>query len=225
MTDEQATTRTRDTGADTGPGAGAAPFAHWAEFFSGALSEVPLVAILRGLDADEAVLAAREAWDCGVPLVEVTVERPAGVDALRAVVEAAPEGRPVGAGTVTTPERLDLARKAGARFAIAPGLDDETVRHAQRHDVPFLPGVATPSEAGRALALGVRTVKVFPASILGPEWIRAVADPLPELRVVATGGINAGNASDYLAAGALGVGMGSALRGAGLPGLVEALRR
>jgi 2-dehydro-3-deoxyphosphogluconate aldolase / (4S)-4-hydroxy-2-oxoglutarate aldolase len=219
MTDEQATMRTRDSGP------GAEPFAHWAEFFARALSEVPLVAILRGLGADEAVRAAREAWDAGVPLVEVTVERPEGVDALGAVVEAAPEGHTVGAGTVTTPERLDLARKAGARFAIAPGLDDDTVRSAQEHDLPFLPGVATPSEAARALALGVNTVKVFPASILGPEWIRAVGDPLPELRMVATGGINADNAADYLGAGALGVGMGSALRGAGLPRLVAALRR
>jgi 2-dehydro-3-deoxyphosphogluconate aldolase / (4S)-4-hydroxy-2-oxoglutarate aldolase len=219
MTDEQATMRTRDSGA------GDEPFTHWADFFAGALAEVPLVAILRGLDADQAVRAAGEAWDAGVPLVEVTVERPEGVHALRAVVEAAPEGRMVGAGTVTTPQRLDLARKAGARFAIAPGLDDDTVRSAQEQDMPFLPGVATPSEAGRALALGVRTVKVFPASILGPEWIRAVADPLPELRMVATGGIDADNAADYLSAGALGVGMGSALRGAGLPRLVEALRR
>jgi 2-dehydro-3-deoxyphosphogluconate aldolase/(4S)-4-hydroxy-2-oxoglutarate aldolase len=162
MTDEQATMRTRDSGP------GAEPFAHWAEFFARALSEVPLVAILRGLGADEAVRAAREAWDAGVPLVEVTVERPEGVDALRAVVEAAPEGHTVGAGTVTTPERLDLARKAGARFAIAPGLDDDTVRSAQEHDLPFLPGVATPSEAARALALGVNTVKVFPASVWAP---------------------------------------------------------
>ena len=219
MTDEQATMQARDAGA------GGEPFAHWAEFFAQALSEVPLVAILRGLDADEAVRAAREAWEAGVPLVEVTVERPEGVDALRAVVAAAPEGRPVGAGTVTTPERLDLARKAGARFAIAPGLDDDTVRAAQEHDLPFLPGVATPSEAARALRLGVSTVKVFPASILGPEWIRAVADPLPELRMVATGGIDADNAAYFLGAGALGVGMGSALRGAGLPRLVAALRR
>jgi 2-dehydro-3-deoxyphosphogluconate aldolase / (4S)-4-hydroxy-2-oxoglutarate aldolase len=198
----------------------------WAGFFADALAEVPLVAILRGLDADDAVQAAREAWDCGVPLVEVTLERPEGVKSLRAVVEAAPEGTPVGAGTVTTPERLEQAMHAGARFAIAPGLDESTVLSAQRHDMPFLPGVATPSEAGRAIALGVTTVKAFPASLLGgPAWVRAIADPLPELRVVATGGVNADTAADYLAAGALGVGLGSALRGAGLPRLVESVRR
>ncbi|MGH3354594.1 MAG: bifunctional 4-hydroxy-2-oxoglutarate aldolase/2-dehydro-3-deoxy-phosphogluconate aldolase, partial [Nocardioidaceae bacterium] len=139
----------------------------WAAFFAHHLDDLPVIAILRGLDADAAVAAACEVWDIGVRLVEVTLERPEGVQALRAVVEAAPEGTPVGAGTVTTPERLRRAVECGARFAIAPGLDVDTVHAAERIGVPFLPGVATPSEAGAALQLGVTTVKLFPAALLG----------------------------------------------------------
>lgn len=191
------------------------------DFFVEHLGEVPVLAILRGLDPDAAVQAARTAWDSGVPLVEVTLERPEGADALQAVVDAAPAGIPVGAGTLTTPERLDVALRLGARFGVAPGLDQETVRAAQMHRMPFLPGVATPTEAGQALRLGVTTVKAFPASSLGPSWIRALAGPFPEIRVVATGGVTPETAAQFLDVGALGVGLGSALGGSGLRDLVS----
>jgi 2-dehydro-3-deoxyphosphogluconate aldolase/(4S)-4-hydroxy-2-oxoglutarate aldolase len=202
-----------------------APQPSWAGFFAEHLGPVPLVAILRGLDPDSAVGAARAAWGCGVPLVEVTLERPEGIAALSAVVAAAPDGVPVGAGTVTTPERLARAAGAGARFGVAPGLDEDTVRAAAHHEMPFLPGIATPTEAGHALRLGVTTVKAFPAGMLGTSWVRALADPFPELQVVATGGLDADNAPGFLAAGALAVGLGSALRGPGLHATVEAVRR
>jgi 2-dehydro-3-deoxyphosphogluconate aldolase/(4S)-4-hydroxy-2-oxoglutarate aldolase len=183
----------------------------WATFFAAAFRRVPLMAILRGLSTEDAVAAARAAWAAGIELVEVTVETERGLPALAAVVEAAPEGVPVGAGTVTTPERLDRAIMAGARFGVAPGLDAETIVAARERDVPFLPGIATPSEAAQALRQGVTTAKAFPAVTLGPTWVRAMAGPFPELRVVATGGVTATTAPEYLSAGALAVGIGSAL--------------
>jgi len=106
------------------------PIAEWTDFFASALQEVPLVAIMRHVEPDEAVAIARDCWDHGIRLVEVTVERPEGVDALRAVVEAAGGRSPVGAGTVTTPARLRTAVDAGASFAVAPDLNEETVRAA-----------------------------------------------------------------------------------------------
>ncbi|WP_246407238.1 bifunctional 4-hydroxy-2-oxoglutarate aldolase/2-dehydro-3-deoxy-phosphogluconate aldolase [Nocardiopsis aegyptia] len=182
--------------------------------------------ILRGASPDDAVAAARQAWSAGVRLVEVTLESESGLSALEAVVRAA-EGRfDVGAGTLTTPERLRRAVDAGARFGVAPGLDADTVAAAERLGVPFLPGIATPTEAGQAVRLGVTAVKAFPASILGPAWISAIAGPFPELRVVATGGVNARSAPDYLRAGALGVGVGRSLTAGGaLAELVPALSR
>ncbi|WP_304452485.1 bifunctional 4-hydroxy-2-oxoglutarate aldolase/2-dehydro-3-deoxy-phosphogluconate aldolase [Nocardiopsis sp. YSL2] len=202
------------------------PLPGWADFFADGLTPVPLMLILRGASPDDAVAAARRAWSAGVRLVEVTLESESGLPALEAVVRAA-EGRfPVGAGTLTTPARLSRAVNAGARFGVAPGLDPDTVAAAERLGVPFLPGVATPTEAGRAVRLGVTAVKAFPASILGPAWVSALAGPFPELRVVATGGVDARSAPDYLRAGALGVGVGrSSASGGALAELVPAVSR
>lgn len=198
----------------------------WADFFEDGLSRVPLMSILRGTTPEEAVTAARSAWRLGVRLVEVTQESGSDPAVLEAVVRAA-EGRfAVGAGTLTTPERLRSAVEAGARFGVAPGLDPDTVAEARRLGVPFLPGVATPTEVGQALRLGITTVKAFPANVLGPAWVSSLAGPFPELRVVATGGIGAREAPEYLGAGALGVGVGSSLSSGGaLEELVSALSR
>ncbi|MEV2278895.1 bifunctional 4-hydroxy-2-oxoglutarate aldolase/2-dehydro-3-deoxy-phosphogluconate aldolase [Nocardiopsis sp. NPDC049922] len=209
-----------------GAGSPARPVTGWADFFADGLSPVPLMLILRGAAPDRAVAAAREAWRAGVRLVEVTLESEAGLPALEAVVRAA-EGRfSVGAGTLTTPERLRRAVDAGARFGVAPGLDADTVAEAARLRVPFLPGVATPTEVGRAARMGVTAVKAFPANLLGPGWVSALRGPFPELRVVATGGVDATSAPEYLRAGALGVGVGrSPAESGGLPDLVAALSR
>lgn len=195
----------------------------WADFFASGFSGPPVMLILRGVSPEDAVATARTAWAAGVRLVEVTVESGNGLRALEAVVRAAGGERTVGAGTVTTPERLASAVAAGAGFGVAPGLDPDTVHAAGRAGVPFLPGVATPTEAGQALRLGVRTVKAFPASSLGAPWVSALAGPFPELRVVATGGVRPENATEFLRAGALGLGVGqSATVGEGLEALVGA---
>ncbi|MPY97910.1 MAG: 2-dehydro-3-deoxyphosphogluconate aldolase [Actinophytocola sp.] len=203
----------------------ATPVTTWADFFVDAFRRVPLMVILRGMSPDHAVTAARTAWHAGVGLVEVTIETEDALPTLAAVVRAAPDGVPVGAGTVTTPDRLAAAVEVGARFGVAPGLDADTVRAARERDVPFLPGIATPTEAGQALRLGATTVKVFPAATLGPSWVGAIAGPFPGLRMVATGGVTAATAPEYLRAGAIAVGVGSSLgAGAGLANLVEAAR-
>ncbi|WP_236537764.1 bifunctional 4-hydroxy-2-oxoglutarate aldolase/2-dehydro-3-deoxy-phosphogluconate aldolase [Spiractinospora alimapuensis] len=197
----------------------------WPDFFVENLGDVPLVVILRGASPEEAAATARTAWEAGVGLVEVTVESEAGFPALEAVVEAAGDDHVVGAGTVTTPELLDRTVDAGARFGVAPGLDTDTVKAAIDRGIPFLPGIATPTEAGQALRLGVSTVKAFPANALGPKWISTVSGPFPRLSVIPTGGIGAHNAADYLAAGAVAVGVGSSItKGGGLADLVRTLR-
>ena len=178
------------------------------DFFRSHLTDLPVIAILRGLAPEDAVAQARSAWELGVPLVEVTLQDEGGYAALQAVVEAAPEGHLVGAGTVTTAPQLRRAREHGARFGIAPGLDAATVTAAlddEGEDTPFLPGVATASEVQTAQALGARVVKAFPASLLTPAWITAVRAPFPRMGFIATGGVSADNAADFLAAGALGV--------------------
>jgi 2-dehydro-3-deoxyphosphogluconate aldolase/(4S)-4-hydroxy-2-oxoglutarate aldolase len=189
------------------------------------LRAAPVVAILRGLGADDAVRAAEEIWAGGVQLVEVSLAGEDALAALRAVcARATALGHKAGAGTVCTPDDLDAARSAGAHFAIAPGLDVATVEAAEARNVPFLPGAATPSEVQTALGLGCAAVKVFPADLLGPAWFDAVRGPFPRARLVAVGGVTHANARAFVEAGAVGVGIGSALEVGALAELLRELR-
>ncbi|WP_410808903.1 bifunctional 4-hydroxy-2-oxoglutarate aldolase/2-dehydro-3-deoxy-phosphogluconate aldolase [Micromonospora sp. 067-2] len=171
-----------------------------------------VMAILRGLPVAETVRLAGKAWDLGIDVVEVPVATADAVPALRAAVEAGAErGRIVGAGTVLGTEQVAAAADAGATFTVAPGLDLAVADAAAARGLPHLPGVATPTEAQQALRHGLTWLKAFPAISLGPSWFRAVAGPLPQLRFVATGGLDAGNAGEFLAAGVRVVAVGSAL--------------
>ncbi|SCL35123.1 2-keto-3-deoxy-phosphogluconate aldolase [Micromonospora nigra] len=176
------------------------------------LGDARVMVILRDLPVPETVRLANRAWDLGIDVVEVPVRTPQAFDALRATVDAAGErDRIVGAGTVFTPAQVRQAAAAGAAFTVAPGLDLAVADAAASYGLPHLPGVATPTEAQRARDHGLTWLKAFPAVSLGPQWFKAVAGPLPDLRFVATGGIDAHNAGDFLAAGVRVVAVGSAL--------------
>lgn len=185
----------------------------------------PLVAILRGVPVARALELARTVWDSGLGVVEVPIQTPEALECLRALAEAAPPGALVGAGTVRSAEQVERAVAAGARFTVAPGLDLDVVRASLAAGLPHLPGVATASEVHHALNAGCGWLKAFPAGSLGPGWLREMRGPFPEARFVATGGVDAGNAREYLAAGAgaLGVG-GTVTREGGLAALMEVLR-
>ncbi|MEU5903470.1 bifunctional 4-hydroxy-2-oxoglutarate aldolase/2-dehydro-3-deoxy-phosphogluconate aldolase [Micromonospora sp. NPDC047467] len=171
-----------------------------------------VMAILRGLPVAETVRLAERAWDLGIDVVEVPVATPDAVPALRAAVEAGrARGRIVGAGTVLDVDQVAAAADAGAAFTVAPGLDLTVVDAAAARGLPHLPGVATPTEAQQALRHGLTWLKAFPAISLGPAWFKAVAGPLPQLRFVATGGLDASNAAAFLEAGVRVAAVGSAL--------------
>ncbi|MGW4586834.1 bifunctional 4-hydroxy-2-oxoglutarate aldolase/2-dehydro-3-deoxy-phosphogluconate aldolase [Amycolatopsis thermoflava] len=183
-----------------------------ADFFAAHLGRNPVLGIFRGLDPQQTVEMCVRAWDFGVELVEIPVQTPDAMPSLRAAVAAAAErGKSVGAGTVTTVDQLVAVREIGAEFTVAPGLHPEVVRESHRLGLPHLPGVATATEIASALALGNTWLKAFPARQLGTGWIAAQLAPFPSVRFVATGGIDAGNAADFLAAGCRGVAVGSAL--------------
>jgi 2-dehydro-3-deoxyphosphogluconate aldolase / (4S)-4-hydroxy-2-oxoglutarate aldolase len=196
------------------------------DYFAAALERVPVLAIVRGHKPASAVAAAEQCWRVGIPLVEVSLSTEHALAALKAVCRRGRElGRVAGAGTVLTVDQVAAAAEAGAAFAVAPGLDSDTVAAAQGLDLPYLPGVATPSEVQNALALECRTLKLFPASALGTDWLRSLAGPFPEARFVAVGGVDVRNASAWMEAGAVGIGVGSALEEAVLPELVAAVAR
>lgn len=172
----------------------------------------PVMAILRGYSPERSVELAQLAWSLGISSVEVPIQNDEALDALRAVVRAAePGGHPVGAGTVISLANVEQAKQAGASFTVAPGLDPAVIEAALESGLAPLPGVASGTDIQLAKALGLTWVKAFPASVLGTAWFSAMRGPFPEVRLVATGGITASNASEYLAAGADVVAVGSAL--------------
>lgn len=182
------------------------------DLFADAAGRSPLLAILRGFSPDETVRLCEVAWAAGARLVEVPIQDPSAHDSLAAAVEAGLEhGRIVGAGTVTTLERLESARSLGARFTVAPGFDPEVAVASRDAGLPHLPGVATATEVQRAMALGFDWLKAFPAAQLGSGWIRAMHGPFPTAHFVATGGIERGNAAEFLAGGAELLAIGQAI--------------
>lgn len=168
------------------------------------------MAILRGHGRTRTVELCQRAWSLGIPLVEVPVQSDEDLAALHAAVAAGRErGWLVGAGTVTTADLVGEVADAGAAFTVAPGLDEVVVAASRAAGLPHLPGVGTATEVHRAGQLGLSWLKAFPAAALGASWIAAMRGPFPQVRLVATGGVDVGNARVLLAAGAAAVALGS----------------
>ncbi len=170
-----------------------------------------VIPVVRGLTVARALPLVEALSEGGINSLEVTME---SSGAVAAILELADSGAVVGAGTVMTIEGARSAIDAGATFLVSPHFDPYLVEWALEAGVAHLPGVLTPTEAASAMSMGVTTVKLFPAGPGGPDLIRALHGPFPELRIVPTGGISASNAAEFIAAGAIAVGVGSWLTGA-----------
>ncbi len=183
------------------------------EYFDRVFAGTRVMAILRGYSPERTVELCGIAWDSGIDVVEVPVQDPSAYPSLEAGIAAArARGKEVGAGTVITPEQVRTVALLGAAFTVAPGTSRRVIEASQATGLPHLPGVATASDVTVALEAGLSWVKAFPAAQLGPAWIAAQrGGPFPRVRFVATGGIDAGNAGDFLASGARVVAVGSAL--------------
>lgn len=147
----------------------------------------------------------------GVAVLEITFDGAAAAGDLSAVRARVAEGAVVGAGTIRTPDQLRAAHDAGAAFAVSPVFDPVVLAAACEAGLPFVPGAATPTEADAAWRAGATFVKLFPASSLGPGFVRELRGPLPEIETIVTGGVDGSNAGAFLDAGAAAVGIGSAL--------------
>lgn len=168
-----------------------------------------IVAILRGLSEEKVIRVVKALVAGGVNVVELTMDTPGASRMIGRLQEEAIDGLCVGAGTVLNPAMVREACAAGAQFIITPMLDRSTVDEAVRLDRPIIPGVMTPSEIFAAGQAGASAVKLFPASILGPRYVREVSTPLPNPPMIPTGGIHPENAASYLEAGAFALGVGS----------------
>ena len=150
-------------------------------------------------DAKDAEPLGRALCEGGLPCAEVTFRTAAAPEAIATLARKFPEML-VGAGTVLTPEQVDRATEAGAKFIVSPGLDPRVVKHCLDKGIPVTPGTQTPSEMLQAMSLGLNVVKFFPAeNVGGLATIKAIAAACTDLRFVPTGGINAKNVRDYLA--------------------------
>jgi 2-dehydro-3-deoxyphosphogluconate aldolase/(4S)-4-hydroxy-2-oxoglutarate aldolase len=165
-----------------------------------------LLAVIRGASAEQAIFAAKTAFESGLNFVEVALTTPGG---LEAIARLRREGFPIGAGTVLSREDGENAILAGATFLVSPHFDPSIC--CLQEKVPVIPGAATPTEIMAAHKMGVPLIKVFPSNSFGAAPIRMLLDPFPFLNLLCTGGIGEENMRDYLDAGAVAVGLASAL--------------
>ncbi|MGA2792515.1 MAG: bifunctional 4-hydroxy-2-oxoglutarate aldolase/2-dehydro-3-deoxy-phosphogluconate aldolase [Roseiarcus sp.] len=159
----------------------------------------PVIPVLTVRNAEDGVAQARALAAGGLLAIEVTLRTAGALAAITAIRDAVP-GAVVGAGTVLTPEQIAEACAAGARFLVSPGASPRLAQAAAAAPVPFLPGVATVSEAITLMELGFRALKLFPAEAVGGvKLLASLAGPLPDLRFCPTGGIDLAKAPSYLA--------------------------
>lgn len=189
------------------------------------LARQRLLAIVRGKDPAAAIQAALVLAESGIRLLEVSLVTTEAFRVIAEVVGRAPDGCVVGAGTVLSNDDVARAQEAGARFMVTPAVTESIAGSAAR-GIPVLAGALTPTEVVTAMRAGATAVKLFPAGLGGPAYLRALRDPLPGIPFVPVGGVDAALAVEYLACGAVAVGVGSPLIGdAAQGGDLDALRR
>lgn len=176
-----------------------------------------IVAIVRGMDQEQALKIAHALYEGGIRLVEVTFNQKdpsthkISAAAISAIKEEMAGKMLVGAGTVTSEALVELAAQAGAEFIISPDTDVAVIRKTRELGLVSLPGAYTATEAKQAHNAGADFVKLFPCIEGAPAYLKALCAPLNHIRFVAVGGVNADNAADFMKAGAVGVGVGGCL--------------
>lgn len=170
-----------------------------------------LVAIIRASSGEQLVNVARALLEGGIDVIEVTFTVPRALEIIAAVRKDLGDKVLLGAGTVLDTETARAALLAGAEYIVSPTLNVDVIRLCNRYDKLAMPGVFTPTEALTAWEAGAEVIKVFPAEVLGPPYLKALKGPLPQIRLMPTGGVNLDTLRDFMQAGACAAGLGSAL--------------
>ena len=176
------------------------------------LTAARVVAVVRGTDTDAAVATALALFDAGLRLVEVALTTPGACRAIGQIRARLPEGASIGAGTVLTAADVADVEAAGAQFVVTPAVTPSIEAAAER-GLPVAAGAFTATEAWTAMQRGASVVKLFPASVGGPAYLKALRDPFPAIPFVAVGGVGLADIEPYLRVGAIGVGVGGPLIG------------
>ena len=170
-----------------------------------------IVAVVRSQDSKQLVDVCRALADGGVSVVEITMTVPDALEVVRRVRAELGDRVLLGAGTVLDPETARAALLAGAEYLVAPTVNLDVIRLCRRYDKLVMPGALTPTEVLTAWEAGADIVKVFPAEVVGPAYFRALRGPLPQVRLMPTGGVDLTTAAAFLKAGACCLGIGSQL--------------
>lgn len=181
-------------------------------------TELPLIAILRGVKPDEVLAHVGAVIDAGFDAVEIPLNSPQWDKSIPLILDAYGDKALIGAGTVLKTEQVDTLAQMGSKLIVTPNIQPELIRHAVSLGMIVCPGCATASEAFNALDAGAQALKIFPSSAFGPGYIKALKAVLPaDVPVLAVGGVTPENLAQWLDAGCAGAGLGSDLYRAGQP--------
>lgn len=179
-------------------------------------TNLPLIAILRGITSDEVAEHIAALLDAGFDAVEIPLNSPNPYHSIQLAIEHFGDRALIGAGTVLQPDAVDQLHHIGSKLVVTPNISPAVIRRAVDYGMTVCPGCATATEAFTALDAGAQSLKIFPSSAFGPDYIKALKAVLPkEIPVFAVGGVTPENLKDYLRAGCIGAGLGSDLYRAG----------
>lgn len=170
-----------------------------------------IVAVIRSPDGEILTEVAEALLAGGVEVLEVTFTVPGALKVLEQVSDRLGDKVVLGAGTILDSHTARMAMLSGASFIVSPTTNLDIIRTCRRYDVPVMPGAFTPTEVLSAWEAGADIVKIFPADVSGPSYLKALSGPLPQVRLMPTGGVNLNTAADFLRAGACALGVGGAL--------------
>ncbi|MFV5936581.1 bifunctional 4-hydroxy-2-oxoglutarate aldolase/2-dehydro-3-deoxy-phosphogluconate aldolase [Mammaliicoccus sciuri] len=175
------------------------------------MKETKLIAILRNANPNDILPIVESLYKAGIRAIEVTMNSPKALESIELISNEMKGKVVVGAGTVLDAESARLAILSGATFILSPTVDKDTIRMSKKYGAVSIPGALTPTEILEAYEYGGDIIKVFPTTSLGPEYIKDLQGPLPHIPLLPTGGVSIDNVTDFIEAGAVGVGLGSAL--------------
>jgi 2-dehydro-3-deoxyphosphogluconate aldolase/(4S)-4-hydroxy-2-oxoglutarate aldolase len=176
------------------------------------IGEIGIVPVVRAAAVDEATRAVEAICAGGIPIVEITMTVPDAITVIRQVARQYGKDVLLGAGTVTTAPQAEQCIAAGAEFIVSPGLSFPVLAAAQACGKLAIPGALTPTELMNAQQNGAKLIKIFPCgNVGGPKYLKSLRGPFPDAALIPTGGVNAANAAEFIAAGAFALGVGAEL--------------
>jgi 2-dehydro-3-deoxyphosphogluconate aldolase / (4S)-4-hydroxy-2-oxoglutarate aldolase len=174
-------------------------------------NKLPILGILRGIEEKNVIPLALTCIESGISSLEITMNTRGACELIRQMIAASENNLVIGAGTVLNLQDLEYALKAGAKFIVCPSTVEAVINECSHLRIPVFPGALTPSEVHRAWEMGATMVKLFPASVFGPSYIKELKGPFDLIKIMAVGGVSAQNISQYFNCGADAVAFGASI--------------